>query len=209
MHGAQVTERGSTFYDWSAAVVWPISAKASGVVRNLRGIWQQDGRAKVIIFSEWSEVINVVSRALKMSKIEHRNGAQTTRALEFTRMIGDFRFDKTGGVLLLPLKKAAAGLNLTEAKHVVPIEPSMDVSMESQAVGRVRRVGREGETFVHMMLMKDTIEECVLRFGDAFCEASWCEGKRSVRFEDVMGVPKGKDEAAARITVRSCTVQLF
>ena len=92
---------------------------------------------------------------------------------------------------------------------LVPMEPSMDVSMESQAVGRVRRVGREGETFVHRMLMKDTIEECVLRFGDAFCEASWCGGKRSVRLEDVMWVPRGKDEAAARITVRSCTVQLF
>ncbi|CDF77479.1 unnamed protein product [Chondrus crispus] len=183
----KVTERDSTFYDGSAAVVGLIGAKASGVVRTLRGIWQQDGCAKVIIFSEWSEVINVVSRALRMNKISHRNGAQTTRALEFARMISEFRVGKAAGVLLLPLKKAAAGLNLTEARHVVLMEASMDVSMESQAVGRVHRIGQEGETFVHRMVMKDTIEECVLRFGDAFRGASRCEAERSVRLEDVIG----------------------
>lgn len=183
----KLSERRSTFYDPSAAVVGLIGSKASALVRTLRGIWQQHPQAKPIIFSEWNEVLILVSRALKMNDIPHRNGAQTTRAIEFARMITDFRFSQEEEVLLLPLKKAGAGLNLTEATHVILMEPSMDVSMESQAVGRVHRIGQERDTFVHRILMKDTIEEAVLRFGDVFRENASLISERRVKLEDVMG----------------------
>lgn len=36
-------------------------------------------------------------------------------------------------VLLLPLKDAGAGLNLTEAQHVLLMEPTVSPAMEAQA----------------------------------------------------------------------------
>ena len=41
------------------------------------------------------------------------------------------------------------GLTLTEAQHVVVVEPQLDPASELQAIGRVHRIGQERETWVH------------------------------------------------------------
>jgi E3 ubiquitin-protein ligase SHPRH len=50
--------------------------------------------------------------------------------LEIFRKNGDVR------VLLLPLKSGGNGLNLIEATHVILIEPSINPSVEAQAIGK-------------------------------------------------------------------------
>jgi E3 ubiquitin-protein ligase SHPRH len=52
-------------------------------------------------------------------------------------------------VLLLLLGQGGKGLNLTEAQHVVLLEPILDPAMEAQAIGRVHRIGQRKETHVH------------------------------------------------------------
>jgi hypothetical protein len=52
-------------------------------------------------------------------------------------------------VLLLPLQLGAAGLNLTEAQHVVIVEPLLAPGVAAQAVGRVDRIGQTRPTTVH------------------------------------------------------------
>lgn len=43
----------------------------------------------------------------------------------------------------------ANGLNLTEAQHVILIEPQLHRSVEFQAIARVRRLGQQHETYVY------------------------------------------------------------
>lgn len=52
-------------------------------------------------------------------------------------------------VLLLLVNQGAAGLNLTEAEHVVLLEPLLDPAQELQAMGRVNRFGQTKTTHVH------------------------------------------------------------
>lgn len=52
-------------------------------------------------------------------------------------------------VLLLLLGQGGKGLNLTEAQHVVLLEPILDPALEAQAIGRVHRIGQRKETHVH------------------------------------------------------------
>ena len=68
-------------------------------------------------------------------------------------------------VLLLLLKQGANGLNLTEAQHVVLVEPVLDPGSEAQAIGRVDRTGQTRPTHVHRFVVDATIEERVHQLG--------------------------------------------
>jgi SNF2 family DNA or RNA helicase len=65
---------------------------------------------------------------------------------------------------MLSLKNAASGTNLTEATHILFIEP-IDASVEecraieSQAIGRACRVGQKNKITVMRILIENSIEE--------------------------------------------------
>jgi len=64
-------------------------------------------------------------------------------------------------ILLLPLGLGGNGLNLTEAQHVLLMEPLLDPGVEAQAVGRVDRIGQTRQTMVHHFVVAETVEENV------------------------------------------------
>uniref|UniRef100_A0A7S4E1L8 Helicase C-terminal domain-containing protein n=1 Tax=Lotharella globosa TaxID=91324 RepID=A0A7S4E1L8_9EUKA len=65
------------------------------------------------------------------------------------------------GVLLLQLKSGGQGLNLTEATHVMFVDPSLNPAQHLQAAGRVHRIGQTRRSFVHWFLIKNSIEEVI------------------------------------------------
>lgn len=183
----RVSDRPSTFYESEAEVRGLIGAKPFAVVRTLRGIWKQDSEAKVLIFSEWAEVLCLLSRALEMNNIVHLNAAIGSSAIQFANVVANFKTSKSINVMLLPLRRAGAGLNLTEAQHVILMEPSMNVTLEAQAIGRVHRIGQEKETFVHRILVNDTIEDKILNLGDSFRVGLQITSQSTIRLADVLG----------------------
>ena len=112
------------------------------------------GRERGIVFSQWDELLRVVAAAL-----EH-NGVPFTRDVDaFTRGAGAGTEGAAAPrVLLLLIKKGAAGLTLNVAQHVFLLEPQLSLATEAQAIGRVHRVGQTRETTVHRYVVRRTVE---------------------------------------------------
>jgi len=116
------------------------------------------GGSKSLVFSQWSEMLEILARALQAQDITyHRLGGGGPLALG--RAVEDFKKDPDCMVLLLPVKSGANGLNLCEATHVFLLEPLLDTGLELQAINRVHRIGQTKQTEVHRLVCKGTVEE--------------------------------------------------
>ena len=147
--------------------------KIDAVVRRVKHLAKFDTNLKVLIFSEWEDVLMIVDHALKMNSVNSivptsatSSSHKTKRAgSRFAECVKDFVDSDSHPVncLLLPLKRAGAGLNLTCANHVILLEPSLDISAESQAIKRIDRIGQTKSTVIHRFVLKDTIEKNVMK----------------------------------------------
>jgi SNF2 family DNA or RNA helicase len=71
-------------------------------------------------------------------------------------------------VIMLSLKNAASGTNLTEATHIFFVEPINSTSeeckaIEGQAIARACRVGQKHQIVLMRILIENTIEETIYR----------------------------------------------
>ncbi|KAL3154028.1 hypothetical protein ABBQ32_013579 [Trebouxia sp. C0010 RCD-2024] len=144
-----------------------VSPKLEAVVRRIKHLLHQDAAAKILVFSSWQDVLELVSHALHTNKLPY---AYARGRKAFDSAVADFKQPKSeestsGGIqiLLLLIKQGANGLNLTEAQHVILTEPLLDPAVEAQAVGRVHRIGQTQPTFVHRFVIEATVEENVRR----------------------------------------------
>ncbi|XP_065346626.1 E3 ubiquitin-protein ligase SHPRH-like [Cloeon dipterum] len=133
------------------------SAKSGAVVRAAKAILNANPADKILVFSAWTSMLDVLQRALTENNI---SCAQVGSGKKFQEAIDLFKdAQKKVTVLLLPVARGSKGLNLTEARHVFLIEPILNPASELQALGRVHRIGQDKETEVHRFLVRGTVEE--------------------------------------------------
>lgn len=72
-----------------------------------------------------------------------------------------FNNDDDVAVFLLHTLSQGAGLNLVAARYVFLVEPLLHSSIESQAVGRVHRIGQTKETTVFQYYIANTVDQRV------------------------------------------------
>lgn len=116
---------------------------------------------KCIVFSLWPSVLLILQKAFVENNISNvlvTSGNQLQRNLKY------FKKNPQISVLLMPIKLGSKGLNLTEASHMILIEPLLDSGDELQALGRIHRIGQKKETHVHRFVVKNTIEEKLITF---------------------------------------------
>ena len=82
---------------------------------------QQDAAAKVLVFSSWQDVLELVSHALQTNKLPY---AYARGRKAFDTAVAHFKQSETsnsGRILLLLVKQGANGLNLTGESRCVLI----------------------------------------------------------------------------------------
>ncbi|XP_022745300.1 E3 ubiquitin-protein ligase SHPRH isoform X3 [Durio zibethinus] len=171
------TIQGGDNCEASLTVQGSYGTKIEAVARRILGIKSADPKAKVLVFSSWNDVLDVLEHAFTANDITYirmKGGRKSHVA------ISEFRGQKTGGkgikemhmqkpepkfvqVLLLLIQHGANGLNLLEAQHVILVEPLLNPAVEAQAISRVHRIGQEKRTLVHRFIVKNTVEESIYK----------------------------------------------
>jgi SNF2 family DNA or RNA helicase len=67
----------------------------------------------------------------------------------------------------MTLKTGGVGLNLTAADTIFIYDPWWNKTVENQAVDRAYRLGQDRTVFAYKLIMKDSIEEKILKLQES------------------------------------------
>lgn len=144
------------------------SVKIDRVIdRNNEGLIPQlvnDEGERVVLFSQFKQPLIELERRLRAAGIRVvRYDGDTSRALAQQIQID---FDRKTApvipkweVVLCHYKKGGVGLNLTAATQTIILDEEWNPGKEDQAEGRTDRMGQTEETTVHVLRVKDSIDD--------------------------------------------------
>lgn len=125
----------------------------------------RDGAAgghKILLFSQFTSMLNLIGERLEKEGISFYMLTGETPKEERLRLVNAFGQDGTE-VFLISLKAGGTGLNLTAADVVIHYDPWWNVAAQNQATDRAYRIGQERKVTVFKLIMKDTVEENIIR----------------------------------------------
>lgn len=119
-------------------------------------------RDKVIVFSQWTSMLDLVEVALKDEGYSFRRVDGRLSLTQREEQLQNFKTKPDVSVLLLSLRAASLGLNLVVANHVVLLDLWWNPSVEDQAIDRTHRIGQAKGVHVIRITVKDTVEDRIL-----------------------------------------------
>ncbi|KAK5407027.1 hypothetical protein LTR20_007467 [Exophiala xenobiotica] len=112
-----------------------------------------------IVFSFWKKSLNIVGSLLDKESLPYMRVDGSVSLNQRKRILAQFQAAEQGMVLLMTLGTGAVGLNnLSVANRIHILEPQWNPSIESQAIGRVLRLGQTKTVSVVRYVVKDTVE---------------------------------------------------
>jgi SNF2 family DNA or RNA helicase len=175
------------------------TARGSAKLRRLIEITdeaRESGR-KVVIFSHFRDVLDVVCAALGERALGPLNGSMSSpRRQEVVD-----RFVRAHGheVLVSQIQVGGVGINLQAASVVILCEPQVKPTLETQAIARAHRLGQVQKVQVHRLLVADSVDERMLEL---------LEGKTALfdayarRSDTADAVPQARDLSEAALARR-------
>jgi superfamily II DNA or RNA helicase len=142
----------------------------SGKFARLRELTEQiaERQEKALVFTQFREITEPLSAFL--GEIFGRPGLVLhggTPVAQRRRLVEFFQQEDGPPFFLLTVKAGGAGLNLTEAAHVIHFDRWWNPAVENQATDRAFRIGQKRNVLVHKFVCRGTIEERI----DAVIEA--------------------------------------
>lgn len=163
------------------------STKIEALREEIRYMVERDGSAKGIVFSQFTSFLDLIHYSLQKSGVPcvQLVGSMTMAARDTA--IKKFTEDAGCRIFLMSLKAGGVALNLTAASYIFLMDPWWNPAVERQAQDRIHRIGQYKPIRIVRFIIKDTIEERILRLQE----------KKELVFEGTVG---GSSEALAKLT---------
>ena len=129
----------------------------------LREIQENTGAHKLLVFSQFTEMLHLIRNDLKKNNIQFCYLDGSTPANKRQEQVEKFQQDTEVKVFLISLKAGGVGLNLTAADYVYLVDPWWNPAAEQQAIDRTHRIGQTQKVFAYKMICKDSVEEKILK----------------------------------------------
>lgn len=164
--------------------------KLEQILRDIKLILMDNEKSddKIVVFSEWMEMLSILSFGLQQNHIKHSLCTNKNTDFKQHGSLQEFKHRIDVRVLLLPLYLGAEGLDLIVASHVFLIEPIRKESIERQAINRCHRLGNTKQTYVYKYYLKDTIEERMITKESSLQEDDGIEIISSNKKEDLLSL---------------------
>lgn len=117
---------------------------------------------KILLFSQFTTMLDHLAKRLEEEKISYYMLTGSTGKEKRAQMVENFNTDDTQ-VFCISLKAGGTGLNLTAADIVIHFDPWWNLAVQNQATDRAHRIGQKNVVNVYKLIVKDTIEENILK----------------------------------------------
>lgn len=117
-------------------------------------------RERVLVFTQYKEICDFLSQYLE--KIFHKKGFVLhggTPVKKRQEIVEKFNSEDYYPYIVLSVKAAGTGLNLTAANHVIHFDRWWNPAVENQASDRAFRIGQKKNVFVHKFVSEGSVEE--------------------------------------------------
>ena len=114
---------------------------------------------KILVFYEGDNIAYYIAQMLELLHIKHEIYARSLAAALKSEYVVRFNEEPQDRVLLMDVRHAAHGLNISSASRIYFVNPVCRPDIEAQAIKRAHRIGQSRQVFVETLLLKGTIEE--------------------------------------------------
>ncbi|KAK0646997.1 SNF2 family N-terminal domain-containing protein [Cercophora newfieldiana] len=139
------------------------STKVASLIKHLRDLRRENPNMKSVVFSQFTSFLSLIEPALTRANMQFLRLDGSTNQKQRAAVLAEFKDSKKFTILLLSLKAGGVGLNLTCAKRVYMMDPWWSFAVEAQAIDRVHRMGQDDEVKVYRFIVKNSVEERMLR----------------------------------------------
>nr|POE88431.1 putative atp-dependent helicase c17a2.12 [Quercus suber] len=149
-------------------IIGTASAKLSYLITQVLKFYSDE---KIIIFYDGKNVAFYIAQMLELLHVKHEIYDSSLPAKLKSEYVVRFDQEPQDRVLLMDVKQAAFGLNLSSASRIFFVNPVCRPDVEAQAIKRAHRFGQTREVHVETLVLKDTIEEKILERSQRMTQA--------------------------------------
>lgn len=161
-------------------------SKPKHLMQQLKELRAKDQGVRIIIFTEHSSTqTQLVSLfASQMSGWQIYEFNQATPPQRRHKIIREFQADHSGtypAACIATYSTAAVGVTLTAASRVYLFEPCTSAATETQAAGRIHRLGQTKEIHIVRLVFRDSVEQALAAMHEARAKGEMDSGSERGR----------------------------